>query len=365
MARMPDFEPPEPEPAPDLERPGGGSESASHAAAAGDLGAPRGTAPEEGGSAGAARRDGPIARLVLAVRRGWRRARVPAIAFVAGAAVAATAAIATDVVRDRDDRDDVVAALDAYVAAVESRVDRDAATVLATSLDQAVASSELLTLDPPAVEAPTVRCDEPRIGGDLARVDCRVRVERRTESAEVLLERRGDDWTIVQGLEVPVRIQSGALLVDAIAGVPVDDAVARGERAVWLLPGRYDVAVRTPAQLAIERLDGLVVSTTGGTVRWSGDAAATVEADVRAAALAFVEGCVVAPVEGCPALQPRDPAERFEAFAVVGRLALDDRYAMTYEVSLRRPVEEPREYLVVTVRVDFGEELDRYEIAIA
>ena len=64
-------------------------------------------------------------------------------------------------------------------------------------------------------------------------------------------------------------------------------------------------------------------------------------------------------------LQPRDPAERFEAFAVVGRLALDDRYAMTYEVSLRRPIEEPREYVVVTVRVDFGEDLDRYEIAIA
>lgn len=347
MARMPDFEMPEPAAS---DAPGLVAQRAEAVAAP--------SAAEHDLAARA-----PIGR-ASGLRATWRRVRVPALAFVAGIVVAVAATVATGVVQDRAVRDDVVAALDAYLAAVESIDGRTAAAAATPAPDDDIASGELLQRAIPVAAPPDVVCDEPRIGGDLATVGCRVRVEGRIEPTRIDLERDGFGWSIARGLEVPVRIQSGALLVDAIAGVPIDEAIARGERAVWLLPGRYDVDVRTPAALVVERLDGLVVSASRGSVRWTSDTAATIDVDVQDAALAFVEACAAAPADGCPALQQRDPTARSEAYAVVGRLSPDDPYAMTYEVSIRRPVEQPSEYLVVTVRVDFGEDLDRYDVAV-
>ncbi|SDH71846.1 hypothetical protein SAMN04489720_2139 [Agrococcus jejuensis] len=341
---MPDFEPPEPVPEPAV---GEVADAAVDEAPATATEAPA-AEPEP------ARRD---------LRALWRRIRVPAIAFAVGVVVAVAGSIAAGVVQDRTRHDDVVAAIDAYVAAIESDGDRTAATGQTPSLDDAVASSVLLYASIRIAVPPQVVCDEPRIGADLALVDCRVRVQGRIEPTTIALEHTDMGWTVARGLEVPVRIQSGALLVDAVGGVPLDEDVARGERAVWLLPGRYDVDAHAPAQLAVQ-VDGLVVSPSGGAVRWESDTAATVDADVRAAALAFVDACAAAPADGCPVIQDRDPVEPFEAFAVVGRIALDDRYAMTYDVSVRRPVEQPSEFLLITVRVDFGEDLDRYDVAV-
>lgn len=346
MARMPDFEPPEPalEPEPDSGR--------------GDA--------EDGGDATATplERHDPAVGPTRGLRPLWHRIRVPVVAFAAGVVVAMAGTIASGVVHDRSERDDVVAAIDAYLAAVESTTDRIASTGVAPGLDENVASSELLHGEIAVAAPPDVVCDEPRIGAGLAAVDCRVRVEGRLEPATITLEHDGIGWHVALGLAVPVRIQTGVLRVDAVGGEPIGEAIARGERAVWLLPGRYDVAVRTPAQVVVERLDGLVVSPAGGSVRWESDTAHTVDVDVRAAALAFVDTCAAAPVDGCPAIQPRDPVEPFEAFAVVGRIALDDPYAMTYDVNVRRPVAQPSEFLLVTVRVDFGEDLDRYDVAV-
>ncbi|GAA2171200.1 hypothetical protein GCM10009846_04270 [Agrococcus versicolor] len=294
-------------------------------------------------------------------RATMRRLRLPALAFAVGVVVAAAGVVAIDSVRDATARDDVAQTLDAYLATVESGA--PASGGLVAALDEAVASTALVAAAVVAAGPAAVDCDEPRLGADVAIVDCSVRVERRSEPARLVLERVGDAWSVTQGLAVPVRLQPGTLLVEEVAGEPVETAITRGERAVWLLPGRYDVAVRSPAQLVVANLDGLVVTASSGSVRWTSDTTPQLDADVEASALAFVRGCAVAPAEGCPALQQRDAADPFQVFAIDGRLRPGDPYALTFEVSIRRPIEQPEEFVVVTVRVDFGEGLDRYEVA--
>lgn len=301
--------------------------------------------------------EGPDARL----RARWRRVRVPLLAGVVGAAVALGGVVAVEAVRDVDARADVTVVVDAYVDAVESA---DTATIADSPLDGAVATTALLLAGVTPVATATVRCDEPRIGDGIATVVCEVRVERRTAEAQLLLEQVDGAWQVVRGLEVPVRLRSGALIVQTVDGTPLEPTLARGQEAAWMLPGRYDVTVRTPQQLEVEQLEGLVVSGSTGSVRWTSDTSEQLDADVQASALAFVEECAALPREGCPALQERDPAEPFGVFDVVGELRPDDPYAMTFGVSIRRPVEDPEEFLVVTVRVDFGEELDRYDVAV-
>lgn len=351
MATMPDFELPEPERADPRDPRAAPRASEDARADAGDAAAERAAASRDEADQ-------------LGLRAAWRRACVPLVAFTAGIALAAAVGVAAGVVQDRTARDEVVAVVDRYLAAVESSGDRTDSAAWSAALEERLASNELLQRAIPVAAPPDVVCDEPRVGGDLANVDCRVRVEDRVEATSITLERSGGTWTLMRGLEVPVCIQSGVLRIEDVGGMPIDDEVARGERAVWLLPGRYDVGARTPAQIVVERLDGLVVSASGGAVRWASDTSQQLDADVQATALAFAESCAVAPVDGCPALQARDPAERFEAFSTVGRVQPDDQHAVTYDVGVRRPVPQPQEFVTITVRVDFGEDLDRYDVAV-
>lgn len=52
------------------------------------------------------------------------------------------------------------------------------------------------------------------------------RVDSLIEATTIVLEHDGIGWSIADGLAVPVRIQSGILLEDAIGGEPIDEAVA-------------------------------------------------------------------------------------------------------------------------------------------
>ena len=210
----------------------------------------------------------------------------------------------------------------------------------------------------------TVVCEVPRMGDGIAAVDCDVRVEQRRDRARLILEESDDGWMIAEGLEVPVRIRSGALVVETVDGVQLDAAIATGAQAAWLLPGRYDVTVRTPAQLEVQQLEGLVVSGSSGSVRWTSDTSDALDADVQARAISYAEACAATAADGCPALQDRDPADRFAVLDVLGLVRLDDPHALSFDVSVARPAEAPEEFLVVTVRIDFGEDLDGYDVTV-
>ncbi|MFC7431377.1 MULTISPECIES: hypothetical protein [unclassified Agrococcus] len=294
--------------------------------------------------------------------RSWRRARVPLAAFLAGALLVAGGVVVADLVRSDGERAAVEEAVAAYADVVESA--DGAALASEQRLDDATATRALLTAGIEPAARASLACDAPRLGVDVATVDCDVLVERRVDPTRLVLERIEGRWLVTDGVEVPVRIRSGALVVEAVDGVPLDPAVARGDQAAWMLPGRYDVDVRTPAQLEVQRLEGLVVSASTGSVRWTSDTTEMLDADVQATALGFLEACATAPREGCPPLQIRPASDRFTVLDVVGRLRPDDPHAMSFDVSIARPVEVPEEFLVVTVRVDFGEDLDRYDVTV-
>lgn len=345
MGRMPDFEMPPVEP------------EAGADARAGDAGGPIEPPAAPPVVLGAGEGSGEPVR-----PQRWQRARVPIAAFVVGALVVGAGVLAADSLGSAAARAEVEDAVGAYATLVEAA---DGATLAADPrLDDAAATRALLLAGVAPVERATLACDEPRVGADLAIVDCDVRVERRVDPTRLVLERVDGRWAVTDGVEVPVRIRSGALVVEAVDGMALDPAIARGDQAAWLLPGRYDVAVRTPAQLEVERLEGLVVSASSGSVRWTSDTTATLDADVQATALAYLEACAASASEGCPPLQERPATDRFVVLDVVGRLRPEDPHAMGFDVSVARPAGEPEEFLVVPVRVDFGEDLDRYDVAV-
>jgi len=239
----------------------------------------------------------PIPRILQ--RRLLTIARNPVVAFAAGAAIVAAGFLSAPALTEwteRGSQAELERIVDEYAAAV-SEGDVDAALALHRP-EAAMGSMALLDAGIAPTTPPSVSCDAPDAGGssDVVVARCSLSVVGFASSgggAQLRLQRIDGGWQVVGGLEQRAWIAETLFDVVAIAGVPVADALDPEEQQYWLLPGGYDVEMRTSELIELTDLGGLVVADGGGYLSVIARVGDAVVAEVEAAALAFAQACVV------------------------------------------------------------------------
>lgn len=239
-------------------------------------------------------------RLLAVVRR-------PIVAFAAGAALVAVAALSLPALTTFAERGSIAQlrqAVDAYVDAIEAG---DAEALLALEpVDDERDSVALLEAGIEPTSPVEVDCSdpEPRANRETTFVDCTViapgsMMAPTGEAARIRLDRVDGAWRIATGLLGTAPIADGGipyapiLEVVAISGIPLTGIDLPDDAALLLLPGMYDIELDVPDGFEVEDYGGLVMTPAGGSVQAAAVADESLRAQAQSVAVEFVDACLV------------------------------------------------------------------------
>lgn len=256
--------------------------------------------------------------------------------------------------------------VDAHLAAVEAGDYRAAADM--SDLDPIWADPRFLDAGLQPDSRADVACEAPDVGTLTATVDCEIAVDVDSAQPErstrrLLLEKLNDQWALVEGLAVEVRLFPSLQRVESISGATLPPSLQRGTRPFWLFPGVYNAVTTVPEQLEeTSEANPLIVTSQGGRTQYSPGHSPAVTDDAMAAAIGAVEACASEPSLDCPEQFDLEPGLPLQVESMETVYSVDDTYAYNFIVAV--PARGAGTSMaLVDVRVDFGENLDRYDIS--